>query len=104
MLRHPFISRHTVVQTARVGRHFWYRGGAEGVAEIDHDNTEVLCRDHFPPGAVIGIKSRENGHTPTMNIINAGQYLIGIGANNLQVNRVAIGVRCQRFRGNSQSL
>ena len=86
-------ARYAIVQAPGERHDLRRRGRREAVAEVDHQYGEALLREEPAPGLVVPIESRPHHHAPPVDVVNAGQHRVRVGADVVHLDGVAIGAR-----------
>ena len=60
------------------------------VAEIHHRHGHAETGDDSAPRPIAGVERRTGGHAATMDVVDAGQWICGLGADECDLDRVAV--------------
>ena len=91
LLACPMKARYAIVQAPGKRHHLRRRRGRQAVTEVDHKHGEALLREKPTPGLVVPIEGRPHHHAATVDVVNAGQHRVRVGADMVDFDGVAIG-------------
>ena len=90
----PLQARHAVVEPRRERRDLRRRRRHEAVPEVDHHDRHAAVRDQAAPRLVHAVEARHARHPAAVDVVDAGQRLRRVRADHLQLDGVAVRVRC----------
>ena len=103
MRSHPAQAGHAIVQAGGEGCDLRRRRGRDAVAEIHHDDHDAVGGNVLAPAPVHPVEAGHGGHAATVDVIDPRQSHVGLGPDDLQLHRVAVGVRGELRRGDRQA-
>ncbi len=86
----PLEAGDAVVEPGRERLDLGHGRSGDRVAEVDHDDGDAVRRDDLAPAAVHAVVARQRHHAAAVDVVDAGDRLVVVRADDLEVDAVAV--------------